>query len=109
MLFVVDVGNTNITFGVYDKEELKTTFRMMSKSMHTSDEYGLQIIGLLGANGISVEDIDGCIVVSVVPNVMHSLRYHQHFHVRTILDSIVKVTAIIPALYFLSYLQANLR
>ena len=73
MLFVVDVGNTNITFGVYDKEELKTTFRMMSKSMHTSDEYGLQIIGLLGANGISVEDIDGCIVVSVVPNVMHSL------------------------------------
>ena len=73
MLFVVDVGNTNITFGVYDKEELKTTFRMMSKAMHTSDEYGIQIIGLLGANGISVEDIDGCIVVSVVPNVMHSL------------------------------------
>lgn len=73
MIFVVDVGNTNITFGVYDGEELKTTFRMMSKAMHTSDEYGLQIIGLLSANGISVEDIDGCIVVSVVPNVMHSL------------------------------------
>ena len=54
MLFVVDVGNTNITFGVYDKDELKTTFRMMSKAMHTSDEYGIQIIGLLGANGISV-------------------------------------------------------
>lgn len=73
MIFVVDVGNTNITFGVYDGEELKTTFRMMSKAMHTSDEYGLQIIGLLSANGISVEDIDGCIVASVVPNLMHSL------------------------------------
>ena len=29
MLLVVDVGNTNITFGVYDKKELVTTFRMM--------------------------------------------------------------------------------
>ncbi len=73
MLFVVDVGNTNITYGVYDGEKLLTTFRMMSKTKHTSDEYGIQIIGLLGANGISVDDIDGCIIVSVVPNVMHSL------------------------------------
>ena len=73
MLLAIDVGNTNITFGVYKDKELLTTFRMMSKAMHTSDEYGLQIIGLLSANGISVEDIDGCIVVSVVPNVMHSL------------------------------------
>ena len=73
MLFVVDVGNTNITYGVYDAEELKTTFRMMSKVQHTSDEYGIQIIELLKANDISPENIDGCIVASVVPNVMHSL------------------------------------
>ena len=73
MLFVVDVGNTNITYGVYDGEQLKTTFRMMSKVQHTSDEYGIQIIELLKANDISPDNIDGCIVASVVPNVMHSL------------------------------------
>ena len=73
MLFVVDVGNTNITYGVYDGEELITTFRMMSKVQHTSDEYGIQIIELLKANDISPDNIDGCIVASVVPNIMHSL------------------------------------
>ena len=43
MLLVVDVGNTNITYGVYDGEELITTFRMMSKTPRTSDEYGIEI------------------------------------------------------------------
>ena len=43
MLLVVDVGNTNITFGVYDKKELVTTFRMMSKQPRTSDEYGISL------------------------------------------------------------------
>ena len=73
MLFVVDVGNTNITYGVYDDDRLITTFRMMSKVQHTSDEYGIQIIELLRADNISPDDINGCIVASVVPNVMHSL------------------------------------
>lgn len=73
MLFVVDVGNTNITYGVYDEDKLVTTFRMMSKVQHTSDEYGIQIIELLKANDISTDSIEGCIIASVVPNIMHSL------------------------------------
>ena len=73
MLFVVDVGNTNITYGVYDGDKLVTTFRMMSKVPHTSDEYGIQIIELLKADEINADMIDGCIVASVVPNIMYSL------------------------------------
>ncbi len=74
MLLVVDVGNTNITFGVYDGEELKTSFRMMSKSPRTSDEFGITIREMLYINDIRrSNDIDGCIVSSVVPNIMHSL------------------------------------
>ena len=73
MLLVVDVGNTNITYGVYDGEELITTFRMMSKTPRTSDEYGIEIRGLLQMNGIDYEKIDGCIIASVVPNIMYSL------------------------------------
>lgn len=73
MILVIDVGNTNITFGVYDGDTLVTTFRMMSKLTHTSDEYGMNIRQLLMLNGVLREQIEGAIVASVVPNVMHSL------------------------------------
>lgn len=73
MLLVVDVGNTNITYGVYKDDELITTFRMMSKTPRTSDEYGILIREMLNINNIRYEDISGCIVASVVPNIMHSL------------------------------------
>ena len=71
MILVVDVGNTNITYGVYKEDKLVTTFRMMSKMLRTSDEYGISICELLHANNI--EKVKGCIIASVVPNVMHSL------------------------------------
>ncbi len=73
MLLVVDVGNTNITYGVYKDDELITTFRMMSKTPRTSDEYGILIREMLNINNVRYEDISGCIVASVVPNIMHSL------------------------------------
>ena len=47
MLLALDVGNTNITFGVYDGDKLATSFRMMSKIEHTSDEYGMMIKSLM--------------------------------------------------------------
>ncbi len=73
MILVVDVGNTNITFGVYSEKDLVTTFRLMTKMPRTSDEYGVMITNLLVNNGIQVEEIEGTIIASVVPNVMHAL------------------------------------
>ncbi len=73
MLLVCDVGNTNINFGVYEGDELKVKFKIMSKMSRTSDEFGVIILELLEHNNISLEDIEGCIIASVVPNVMHSL------------------------------------
>lgn len=73
MILVVDVGNTNITCGVYQEDELKATFRLMSKTPRTSDEYGMMLTELLKMKGISAEEIEGSIVSSVVPDVMHSL------------------------------------
>lgn len=73
MLLVVDVGNTNITYGVYEKEALVSTFRMVSKIPRTSDEYGIAIRDMLSRNNIDKELVSGCIVASVVPNIMHSL------------------------------------
>lgn len=73
MILVIDVGNTNITFGVYQGKKLVTTFRMMSKVVRTSDEYGITIRGMLANNQVAWEKVDGAIIASVVPNVMHSL------------------------------------
>ena len=83
MVLVCDVGNTNINFGVYNKDELLVKFKIMSKMPRTSDEYGVWLCELLKLNNINLEDIEGCIVASVVPNVMHSLtnaieRYIKH-------------------------------
>ena len=74
MILVIDVGNPNITFGVYEGEKLLTTFRMMSKQPRTSDEYGISIRELLRSNNIHREDMEGVIIASVVPNVMHALN-----------------------------------
>lgn len=73
MILVIDVGNTNITFGVYQEKELLSTFRMTTRQTRTSDEYGISIRELLTYNGISIDDLEGTIIASVVPNVMHSL------------------------------------
>lgn len=73
MILVIDVGNTNMTLGAYDGKELRATFRIMTKTPRTSDEFGVMIEQLLGTRDISVEQIEGVIIASVVPDVMHSL------------------------------------
>ena len=73
MLLTVDVGNTNITFGLFKGEELKYSFRMMTKQPRTSDEYGVAVIMLLQQLEVKKEEVEGIIIASVVPDLMHSL------------------------------------
>lgn len=73
MILVVDVGNTNITFGVYKGQNLLATFHITTKTPRTSDEYGVMILDLLERKGIDVSGLEGSIIASVVPDVMHSL------------------------------------
>lgn len=84
MLLVLDVGNTNITCGVYDKDELIKTFRIMSKTPRTSDEFGMSITGLITRSGVDVSDIKGVVIASVVPNIMYSLigGIEKYFNVK---------------------------
>jgi type III pantothenate kinase len=74
MLLVIDVGNTNITCGVFKEEELIGSFRITTKLQRTSDEYGLIICELLNYRGITSSDVEAVIVASVVPGIMHSLK-----------------------------------
>lgn len=72
MLVVIDIGNTNITMGIYEKDKLKGTYRLTTKFQRTSDEYGLMLLSFLNASSISVEDIDDIIISSVVPKINYS-------------------------------------
>ena len=57
MIFVIDVGNTNMTMGVFQGKKMEATFRIMTKTPRTSDEYGIMITQLLKNNGIEVTEI----------------------------------------------------
>ena len=74
MIITIDVGNTNITVGVFNGDEIVASFRMTTKMPPTSDEYGMLLTNLLEQNRIHCDEIQDAIIASVVPNVMHSLE-----------------------------------
>ena len=72
MLLVVDIGNTNITLGIYNENQLLASYRLTTSFKRTSDEYGFMIEHFLKSNTIKAESIEDVIISSVVPKVMHS-------------------------------------
>lgn len=72
MLLAVDVGNTDITFGVFDRSELITRFRFTVQVPRTSDEYGELLCNILEQKGFSPKQISEVIIASVVPKMMYS-------------------------------------
>lgn len=74
MLICIDVGNTNITIGFFQGDELTHSYRMNTKVRRTSDEYGYMLRNFLDMAHIDPSQVEGVIVSSVVPKVMHSFR-----------------------------------
>ena len=87
MLLTIDVGNTNITLGVFDGETMVGTFRINTKISRTSDEYGVVIGELMELNHINRDGISNVIIASVVPALMHSLTSSiiKYFNVKPII------------------------
>lgn len=73
MILTLDVGNTNMTGGVFSGDDIVATFRITTKMPRTSDEYGMLLCNVLQQNKINPCEIRDAIICSVVPNVMHSL------------------------------------
>jgi type III pantothenate kinase len=84
LIFVFDVGNTNIVLGVYDQEELKHHWRVETNRHRTEDEFGMIIKNLFDHVQLSFSDIDGIIISSVVPPIMFSLERmcQKYFHIK---------------------------
>ena len=74
MIICIDVGNTNIKYAVFDGKELKLSFRVATDLKRTSDEYGTQLLAMLGAKGIGADDVNGGIFSSVVPSLDYTVE-----------------------------------
>ena len=74
MFLVVDVGNTNIVLGIYRGKELLHHFRISTNRQATVDEYGVLIHNLFDMVGIRGSEMEGVIISSVVPPLMHVLE-----------------------------------
>ncbi len=67
MLLAIDVGNTNITLGLYQGETLGPRWRLATVHERMADEYGIQMISLFEHAGVRAADIDSVALASVVP------------------------------------------
>lgn len=71
MLLAIDVGNTQTVLGVYDDERLVHMWRIATNVDYTSDELRIKVHTLLEAENLKEECIDGAILASVVPTIIH--------------------------------------
>lgn len=74
MILAVDVGNTNITMGIYKDKKLLIKTKLSTDKGKTSDEYAIEIFTVFGVYSIDPGEITGCIIGSVVPQVTPSLK-----------------------------------
>jgi type III pantothenate kinase len=74
MILVVDVGNTNIVLGIYDGKKLLHDWRLSTNRSATADEYGMMIYNLFRHAGITLEQVEGVMISSVVPPLMFVLE-----------------------------------
>ena len=74
MILLIDVGNTNIVLGIHKNDEYITSWRISTDAKKTSDEYSVQVMQLFSQYNLNPKEVEGVIISSVVPNIMHSLE-----------------------------------
>jgi type III pantothenate kinase len=74
MLLALDVGNTNVTIGAFKGEVLAGRWRLRTIREQTADEWGILIRNLFSLSSLSLADVDGVIISSVVPAVDQPLE-----------------------------------
>lgn len=74
MILAIDIGNSNIVIGGLEGEEICFEARLRTEATKTSDQYCVDLKILLDVNGVKVEQLEGTIIASVVPQVLNSLQ-----------------------------------
>jgi len=84
MLLAIDIGNTDTTFGVFDGEELRTTWHMATDIHRMADEYAALLFNLMRQQGLDVADIKEIALCSVVPPLISTFDelFQRYFHIK---------------------------
>lgn len=69
MLLTVDIGNSQIAFGIFENDNLRASWRLATSSTKTADEYGSLFLSLMREKNIEPQNLNGTIISSVVPPV----------------------------------------
>ena len=82
MILVIDAGNTNVVFAVFDGNTLSGQWRISTNARRTADEYGVWLTQVLEHAGIMPDKIKGAVLASVVPQALFDLRQlaKRYFH-----------------------------
>src|SRR2546430_16979856 len=89
MLLAIDIGNTNVVFGLFESQTLKGHWRLTTDAFKTADEYGVLFQSLLPAAGIGPDQVTSLILPSVVPSPTPTFEHMAatYFHHRMLVDS----------------------
>ena len=67
MLLCIDIGNTNIKLGLFDKDKLRAHWRIATDRNRLTDEYAMLLLDLFAASEIKIDSVTGVAISSVVP------------------------------------------
>lgn len=75
MLFVLDIGNTNIKIGLFEGNALRHSWRLSADNTRTADEYGVQLETFFSHLSLSTSCVDGIIFSSVIPSMNYTIEH----------------------------------
>jgi len=87
MLLVIDIGNTNISFAIFEKNKILYKWRLSTKGSKTADEYYLNICDFLELAKIKINQIDSAIISNVVPQSL--------FEIKAFFEKYLKITPLV--------------
>ena len=98
MLLALDVGNTNITLGVFDGEELLFVSRMATDASRMEDQYAIELRDILHLYGVRRAHISVAVISSVVPKLTGYLAngVEKLFSVKPLIVSYETVKGFLP-------------
>lgn len=74
MILAIDIGNTNVVLGCVGGETIQFEARIATDPIKTSDQYCVDIKTMLDLNEVRIQDLEGTIISSVVPQVLNSIK-----------------------------------
>ena len=89
MIIAMDIGNTNMKIGIFDRDKLTYSWRISVMPIRTSDEYGITLMNLFKENELDKNKVEGIIMSSVVPSLNYTIEhmFNYFFGIKPIMVS----------------------